>query len=186
MKALYVERSPFLSSFYKLLVTCFLATPLKSSKYKLHRRTPRGWGVRHLNEASTFLSYSRPVDLAPKFSARKYGPRKGNNTLLVITVYQLCYNSSPHRPQDKTPPALPALKEVPIAMLMKKGEHWRCVNPFCGGHVTLQAAYHSREDPPRCPCGSPLKLDHAPRTFNYLDFLRPAAPELPREPKGKK
>jgi hypothetical protein len=67
-------------------------------------------------------------------------------------------------------------------MLMRKGEHWICANPFCGGSVTLQTSYNSPEDPPRCPCGSALRLHIAARTFTYLDFLRPVQPELPCEP----
>jgi hypothetical protein len=68
-------------------------------------------------------------------------------------------------------------------MLMRKGEYWICVNPFCGGNVMVQMAYYSREDPPRCACGSALRLRTASRAFTYLDFLRPAQPELPRKPK---
>jgi hypothetical protein len=67
-------------------------------------------------------------------------------------------------------------------MLMRKGEHGICANPFGGGSVTLQTSYNSPEDPPRCPCGSALRLYTAPRTFTYLDFLRPAQPERSREP----
>jgi hypothetical protein len=67
-------------------------------------------------------------------------------------------------------------------MLMRKGEHWICINPFCGGSVTVQMAYYSRENPPRCPCGNILRLHTAPRTFTYLDFLRPEQLQHPGEP----
>jgi hypothetical protein len=61
-------------------------------------------------------------------------------------------------------------------MLMHKGEHWTCMNPFCGGNVTLMVSRYSPEDPPQCVCGTPLRM--VPH-FNYLEFLRPDATEPP-------
>jgi hypothetical protein len=71
-------------------------------------------------------------------------------------------------------------------MLMRKGEHWTCMNPFCGGSVTLHLSYYSREDPPRCPCGSPLRIAPRPASFNYLQFLRPDPSGCVGEPKKNK
>jgi hypothetical protein len=70
-------------------------------------------------------------------------------------------------------------------MLMKRGEHWRCINPFCGGSVTLRISYYSREDPPRCACGSPMRNKAQSPSFDYLEFLHPEESGLPAEP-GKK
>lgn len=70
-------------------------------------------------------------------------------------------------------------------MLMRRGEHWACMNPFCGGSVTLRVWYYSREDPPRCLCGSPLRIAPRSASFNYLEFLRPEQSASTQEPAKK-
>jgi hypothetical protein len=70
-------------------------------------------------------------------------------------------------------------------MIMRTGERWLCVNPYCGDTVTLRSAYYSREDPPRCPCGSPLRKVSASADFSYLDFLRSEEPASSRKPAKK-
>ena len=70
-------------------------------------------------------------------------------------------------------------------MLMRKGEHWTCMNPFCGGSVTLRASYYSRKDPPRCPCGSPLRFSRGQQvSITWSSCAMSDRPPL-RNPKKK-
>ncbi|GAC1625406.1 MAG: hypothetical protein PVS2B2_17500 [Candidatus Acidiferrum sp.] len=70
-------------------------------------------------------------------------------------------------------------------MLMRKGECWLCPNPYCGGNLTLRAAYDSREDPPRCACGNQLRKVSASTRLSYLDFLKTEESVTLRKPAKK-
>ncbi len=66
------------------------------------------------------------------------------------------------------------------AMVMKSGDHWRCVNPACQCSVLVEVSGAREGQSPRCACGGLMKKDYSPPVFRYLDFLRfPDAAPVP-------
>jgi len=57
-------------------------------------------------------------------------------------------------------------------MLMKSGERWHCINPFCNCEILVESDSSVAGASPRCVCGAAMKRNCAPPVFKYLDFLR--------------
>jgi hypothetical protein len=68
-----------------------------------------------------------------------------------------------------------------LAMVMKSGERWHCMNPACLCAVLVETSGALEGSNPRCSCGSIMKKDYSPPVFRYLEFLR--EPELAVTPR---